>query len=265
MQARRSAGAASRFGSDFSLQKLESFIFSETQWSLKLQVVSGVECLHSKYNDRIDSTAHLHTHRLCVSIDKMMFWLLQKQFGKTKYRRRYFSIFVVLMLSLFVITQIHHATLQHAPLQEQQGDATTSLPPYSKRPKTKRKTKTDLVDASIADHNSNKNEGHKSLVEPSSNNEHQVALKILELVTTPKVQKPRIQKQQRATTTTTNNTVIRSRRPPLDKLVKGDEITGDVSWLLDFAILGHAKCATTFLSGWFREHPNVQVSECLPR
>lgn len=49
--------------------------------------------------------------------------------------------------------------------------------------------------------------------------------------------------------------------PPLDRLVNhdGDKITGKVDWLLDFAILGHAKCATTFVMNWLRQHEQVQM------
>ena len=53
--------------------------------------------------------------------------------------------------------------------------------------------------------------------------------------------------------------------PPLHRLVshdeetKEDKITGPVDWLLDFAILGHAKCATTYLMNWLRQHEKVQM------
>lgn len=48
-------------------------------------------------------------------------------------------------------------------------------------------------------------------------------------------------------------------RPELEQLVKKDEIVGDVRPLLDFAILGHAKCATTFISQWLSSHPSIQI------
>lgn len=49
--------------------------------------------------------------------------------------------------------------------------------------------------------------------------------------------------------------------PPLDRLVNQDKITGSVDWLLDFAILGHAKCATTYLMNWLRQHETVQMHD----
>jgi len=53
--------------------------------------------------------------------------------------------------------------------------------------------------------------------------------------------------------------------PPLDRLVrkddKGERITGPVDWLLDFAILGHAKCATTYLMNWLRQHESVRMHD----
>ena len=50
--------------------------------------------------------------------------------------------------------------------------------------------------------------------------------------------------------------------PPLDRLVnQDDKITGSVDWLLDFAILGHAKCATTYLMNWLRQHDSVQMHD----
>jgi hypothetical protein len=51
-------------------------------------------------------------------------------------------------------------------------------------------------------------------------------------------------------------------QPPLDRLVDADDkITGNVDWLLDFAILGHAKCATSFVMNWLRQHERVQMSD----
>jgi hypothetical protein len=224
----------------------------------------------------------------------MMFWLMQQQFffgKKGRNRRRTFAIFGVLMLSLFFVTQIHHATLQQSGAstsllpQEQQGEALTSLPPNFQKRQPKKtsssmKTKVDdehLLHASNADRN-NEKKGHKPKVEPSKQ-QIVAPLQILDLVKTQKVQTmttmARLQKldannndnSSRSTYRNKNSTIStivisatsRRRRPPLDQLVQGDAITGNVSWLLDFAILGHAKCATTFLSSWFREHSSVQV------
>lgn len=50
-------------------------------------------------------------------------------------------------------------------------------------------------------------------------------------------------------------------RPPLHKLI-GDfqkNITGDVQSLMDFAIIGHSKCATTAHLRWIRDHPQVTM------
>ena len=53
------------------------------------------------------------------------------------------------------------------------------------------------------------------------------------------------------------------KRPSLDKLIhdRDEKIRGDVRWLLDFAILGYAKCATSFLNHWIMSHPEVQSFE----
>jgi hypothetical protein len=53
------------------------------------------------------------------------------------------------------------------------------------------------------------------------------------------------------------------KRPPLDTLI-GDldkNITGDVEFLLDFAIIGHAKTATTFTMHWLASHDEIQMYE----
>jgi len=52
-----------------------------------------------------------------------------------------------------------------------------------------------------------------------------------------------------------------SKRPSLDSLISDrvDGVKGDVRWLLDFAILGHAKCATSYLMRWLNAHPEVQI------
>jgi hypothetical protein len=51
------------------------------------------------------------------------------------------------------------------------------------------------------------------------------------------------------------------KRPPLDQLVRNDKdgIVGDTRPLLDFAILGHAKCATSFLMKWLFVHPEAKI------
>jgi hypothetical protein len=49
--------------------------------------------------------------------------------------------------------------------------------------------------------------------------------------------------------------------PPLDRLI-GDlraNVTGNVQFLLDFAIIAHPKTATSAMLHWFRLHPEIQV------
>ena len=51
--------------------------------------------------------------------------------------------------------------------------------------------------------------------------------------------------------------------PPLNRLINenGDKITGKVDWLLDHAIIGHAKTGTTYLMNWLRAHESVQMHD----
>ena len=50
-------------------------------------------------------------------------------------------------------------------------------------------------------------------------------------------------------------------RPPLSSLIGGNatDIKANVQFLLDFAIVGHPKTATTFTLGWLDSHREVQV------
>ena len=50
-------------------------------------------------------------------------------------------------------------------------------------------------------------------------------------------------------------------RPPLKRLVKNDYkgILGDVSWLLDFAIVGHSKTSTTTQMNWLANHEEIAM------
>jgi hypothetical protein len=48
-------------------------------------------------------------------------------------------------------------------------------------------------------------------------------------------------------------------RPPLESLVKEYNVTGDVSWLLNFAIIGFPKCGTSTLMFHLQNHPEVQI------
>jgi hypothetical protein len=50
------------------------------------------------------------------------------------------------------------------------------------------------------------------------------------------------------------------KRPPLSKLINGWDIIGDTQFLMNFAVLGHAKCGTSTFMHWLRQHPEVQVT-----
>jgi hypothetical protein len=52
------------------------------------------------------------------------------------------------------------------------------------------------------------------------------------------------------------------KRPKLKTLIRGEEVIGDPQFLLDFAILGVAKCGTSTMKRWLCEHPEIQ---CPPR
>lgn len=49
------------------------------------------------------------------------------------------------------------------------------------------------------------------------------------------------------------------RRPPLDSIIQGWNVTGDPSWLLNFAVVGFPKCGTSTLMHHLRGHPQVQI------
>jgi len=48
-------------------------------------------------------------------------------------------------------------------------------------------------------------------------------------------------------------------RPPLESIVQGWNITGDATWLLQFAIVGFPKCGTSTLMFHLQTHPEVQI------
>jgi hypothetical protein len=53
-----------------------------------------------------------------------------------------------------------------------------------------------------------------------------------------------------------NNTL-----PPLDSLIHGTRVIGNVDFLLDFAIIGHAKTGTTLLQSWLRSSKHVRMHD----
>ena len=53
-----------------------------------------------------------------------------------------------------------------------------------------------------------------------------------------------------------------TKRPKLKELIRGKKVIGDPQFLLDFAILGAAKCGTTTLRDWLCDH---QEAHCPPR
>lgn len=72
----------------------------------------------------------------------------------------------------------------------------------------------------------------------------------------------------------TDDRVLPDKRPPLEALIDGsnNSITGDVQFLLDFAIVGHPKTATTTLLYWLRSqqhrrrrHPGGGGAILMPR
>jgi hypothetical protein len=48
-------------------------------------------------------------------------------------------------------------------------------------------------------------------------------------------------------------------RPPLTSLVQGWNITGDVSWLIQFSIIGFPKSGTSTLMFHLRDHPEIHM------
>lgn len=46
---------------------------------------------------------------------------------------------------------------------------------------------------------------------------------------------------------------------PLNSILQGWNITGDASWLLDFAIIGFPKCGTSTLMFHLLSHPEVKI------
>jgi len=61
-----------------------------------------------------------------------------------------------------------------------------------------------------------------------------------------------------------NETVLqlRAHPPPLNTIVASkNQITGSVEWLLDFSIIGFAKCGTSFLKSWLSKSPSVYMDD----
>jgi hypothetical protein len=57
---------------------------------------------------------------------------------------------------------------------------------------------------------------------------------------------------------------VTKRWPPLQEIVSERDdteigILQDVSFLLDIAVLGHAKCATSYILDWLQNHPEIQM------
>lgn len=48
-------------------------------------------------------------------------------------------------------------------------------------------------------------------------------------------------------------------RPPLETLIQGENIVGDVQFLLDFAIVGFGKAGTSTMMDWLAAHPSVAM------
>lgn len=50
-----------------------------------------------------------------------------------------------------------------------------------------------------------------------------------------------------------------TKRPPLDSIVQGWNVTGDPSFLLDFAVIGFPKCGTSSIMFHLKNHPQVRM------
>lgn len=53
--------------------------------------------------------------------------------------------------------------------------------------------------------------------------------------------------------------VVKYDRPPLESIVRGWNITGDASWLLNFSVVGFPKCGTSSIMHLLSKHGEVQI------
>lgn len=67
------------------------------------------------------------------------------------------------------------------------------------------------------------------------------------------------QKTDGAVTKTVPTSKQSQKRPPLSDLIHNNDITGDVQFLLDFAIIGHPKCGTDKQMHWISNHEEIQM------
>ena len=67
------------------------------------------------------------------------------------------------------------------------------------------------------------------------------------------------QQQQQHDSYEENATHVVPTRPKLSSLVEGNHVTGNVDFLLHFAIVGHAKTASSLFQGWLRSHPYIRM------
>eukprot|EP00977_Amphora_coffeiformis_P010974 scaffold2614_cov132-Amphora_coffeaeformis.AAC.1 len=72
-----------------------------------------------------------------------------------------------------------------------------------------------------------------------------------------------LQKPSNSTTDDTSNAPVYfaglGERPPLSEIVNGRNVIGNVSWLLDFAVVGFPKCGTTSIMRHLQSHPGVAI------
>jgi hypothetical protein len=80
--------------------------------------------------------------------------------------------------------------------------------------------------------------------------------------TKPTKKKLKVQKDKDSTPQT-KLTKKKKPRPPLNTLITDDDrgVVGHVSFLLDWAIIGHAKTATSFIMKWLSKHPEIRTWE----
>jgi len=62
-----------------------------------------------------------------------------------------------------------------------------------------------------------------------------------------------------STVTLTEQTHDEEKHLPFDSLVKGNQIVGDVDFLLDYAVVGFAKCSTSATINWINSHQEAKV------
>lgn len=166
-------------------------------------------------------------------------------------------LFVLWFCGMMTVSIIFLST-QQMSLQESDPDADLDLPTLAKNIQLSSHERRGSVETGDADGGMYK-KAQQSLRDPIEELQEKLQSRNIQKEHEISSKKPKDKRKSQKDAAEPSVKKPKKPRPPLASLIKDTDrgVTGHVSFLLDWAIIGHAKAATSFIMKWLDRHPEV--------